>query len=71
VRFRSQDSRRQLYTLDLAIRSICDEIDDKLVFIGFSVMTVQIPGSIMSQTMVKSQKPGCDDSWGGVIQSVP
>lgn len=52
--------------LDLAIRSICDEIDDKLVFIGFSVMTVQLPWAYHVTNAVKAKSPGVKIVWGGV-----
>lgn len=50
---------------DSAIRSIVDAIDENLIFIGFSVMTVQLPWAYYVSNAVKSKCPKACIVWGG------
>lgn len=48
-----------------SINSILDEIDDSLLFVGFSVMTVQLPWAYYVTKAVKSKFPQGTIIWGG------
>lgn len=51
--------------IDAAARSILNEMDDSLIFIGFSVMTIQLPWAYYVSKMIKSRHPRATIVWGG------
>lgn len=52
--------------IDDAIRSILSEIDENLLFIGFSIMTIQLPWAYYVSQVIKSKYPNAFIVWGGV-----
>jgi len=58
------DGRYQ--TANNAIKTILNEVNDSLLFVGFSVMTIQLPWAYYVSTAVKSKAPGVKTIWGGV-----
>jgi radical SAM superfamily enzyme YgiQ (UPF0313 family) len=52
--------------IDDCVRTILGEIDDKTVFVGFSVMTVQVAWSYYVSKAIKSKFPDMKIVWGGV-----
>lgn len=54
------------YRVDDAVNLICSEISDDLAFIGFSVMTVQVPWAYYVSQAIKSKGCSCQIVWGGV-----
>jgi len=48
-----------------AVKAILDEIDESLVFVGFSVMTVQLPWAYYVSQAVKAKSPKVPIVWGG------
>ncbi|MFH0771924.1 MAG: radical SAM protein [Candidatus Omnitrophota bacterium] len=52
--------------IDDAVKGILGEIDESLIFIGFSVMTVQLPWAYYVSKAVKSKNPDTKIVWGGV-----
>ena len=54
------------HPIDKAVGLIRSEIDDDLAFVGFSVMTVQVPWAYYVSQAIKAEDPGCKIVWGGV-----
>lgn len=52
--------------IDDAARSVLNEIDESVAFVGFSVMTVQLPWAYYVSQVVKSRYPDISIVWGGV-----
>jgi anaerobic magnesium-protoporphyrin IX monomethyl ester cyclase len=52
--------------IDDAVKSILNETDENTAFIGFSVMTIQLPWAYYVSEAVKSRYPGVSIVWGGV-----
>lgn len=52
--------------IDTAIRQILAEINEKLIFIGFSVMTMQAPWAYFVSKGIKSKHPNAKIVWGGI-----
>lgn len=57
-------------TPDESIKAILLEIDDNLIFVGFSVMTIQVPWSYYVSKAIKSRVPKTFIVWGGVHPSL-
>lgn len=53
------------HSIDDSVRSILSEVDDSLIFVGFSVMTIQLPWAYYVSMAVKSRKPSVPIVWGG------
>lgn len=51
---------------DDAVKSILDEAGHDLVFVGFSVMTVQLPWAYYVSRAIKAKAPETPIVWGGV-----
>jgi len=54
------------HRIDEAVGLISEEIDGNVVFVGFSVMTVQVPWAYYVSQAIKSRYPSCKVVWGGV-----
>lgn len=52
--------------IDDTVKSILNEIDENVIFIGFSVMTIQLPWAYYVSEAIKSRYPGLSIVWGGV-----
>lgn len=52
--------------IDDAVRSILNEIDETLIFVGFSVMTVQLPWAYYVSQAIRSEYSSVSIVWGGV-----
>lgn len=52
--------------INQAIKSIVEESDQSLLFIGFSVMTVQLPWAYQVSQAIKAKLPQKPVVWGGV-----
>ena len=57
-------------TFNDAVESISREIDQELSFIGFSVMTVQLPWAYRASQAIKSRHPSTVIVWGGAHPSL-
>jgi len=57
------DGRYQ--TANSAIEAILNEVDDSLLFVGFSVMTIQLPWAYYVSQAIKSKVPQTTIIWGG------
>ena len=53
------------YNIDESVKLTLDEVDDDLVFIGFSVMTVQLSWAYYVSQAVKKARPSVKIVWGG------
>lgn len=49
-----------------ATKAILSEIDENLAFVGFSVMTIQLPWSYFVSRAIKAKFPDAAVAWGGV-----
>lgn len=54
------------HRVDDSVKLIRAEIDDNLAFMGFSVMTVQVPWAYYVSQAIKSTHSSCKIVWGGV-----
>ena len=57
-------------TPDESIKAISEEIDESLIFVGFSTMTIQVPWSYHVSKAIKSLSPKTFIVWGGVHASL-
>jgi len=57
-------------TPEESIKAVLSEIDDNLIFVGFSVMTIQVPWSYYVSKAIKSRSPKTFIVWGGVHPSL-
>ena len=52
--------------IDDCVRTVLGEIDERTIFVGFSVMTVQVAWSYYVSNAIRAKFPGIKVVWGGV-----